>query len=339
VNFPYPVILCDVGGTNVRIAHAGEPDAPLEILGQVETAAFAGLAEAIEAVLPQHAIAPCSVLACAAGPVSGRQVQLTNAAWHIDGPAVAERLGLAQGLLLNDFEAQALALPALREAWLTPIGPLSSHSAGMTVGMPADVRIILGPGTGLGVAALLETGGHFTALASETPHIDFGPVTDEESALWPHLERPYGRVTAESVMSGPGLVRLHKARLMAAGRDVAALDAIALVERANQDPAGEEAGTMALFWRLIGRFAGDMALVFMARGGVVLGGGILPRILRLLDPQDFRAAFEAKAPLEAVVRAIPTELVTAPQAVLAGMAAIAAAPDRYRLDYARRKWR
>jgi len=331
VNFPYPVILCDIGGTNVRIALVGAPAAPLELLGHLETAAFAGLAEAIEAVLQDHEIAPLSVIACAAGPVSGRHLQLTNARWHIDGPGVADRLGLAQGLLLNDFEAQALALPVLPDAWLTPIGPPAQRTAG--------VRVILGPGTGLGVAALLETDGRFAALASEAAHIDFGPATDEEIALWPHLERPHGRITAESVLSGPGLERLHKARLVAAGRAAPMMDAVVLVDRAGRDPAGEEACTVRLFWRLIGRFAGDMALVFLARGGVTLSGGILPRLLHLLDARDFRAAFEAKAPVEAVVRAISTDLVTAPDAVLAGMAAIAAAPDRYRIDYARRKWR
>ena len=169
MNFPYPVILCDIGGTNVRIARVGAPASPLELLGHLETAAFAGLAEAIEAVLQNHAIAPLSVIACAAGPVSGRHLQLTNAPWHIDGPAVADRLGLAQGLLLNDFEAQALALPALPDAWLTPIGPPAQRTAG--------VRVILGPGTGLGVAALLETDGRFAALASEAAHIGFGPAT------------------------------------------------------------------------------------------------------------------------------------------------------------------
>ena len=130
MNFPYPVILCDIGGTNVRIARVGAPAAPLELLGHFETAAFAGLAEAIEAVLKDREIAPLSVVACAAGPVGGRHVQLTNAPWHIDGPAVADRLGLAQGLLLNDFEAQALALPALPDAWLTPIGPPVQRTAG-----------------------------------------------------------------------------------------------------------------------------------------------------------------------------------------------------------------
>jgi glucokinase len=149
----------------------------------------------------------------------------------------------------------------------------------------------------------------------------------------------HGRITAESVLSGPGLVRLHRARLMVAGRGAPVIDGVALVDRANQDQAGEEARTLRLFWRLIGRFAGDLALVFLARGGVTLGGGILPRILPLLDAGEFRAAFTAKPPVEAVVRAIPTQLITAPDAVLAGMAAIAAAPQRYALDYGSRNWR
>lgn len=329
MNFPYPVLLCDIGGTNVRFARVEAPGAPLESLDRLETAAFSGLAAAIEAMPQGRKSAPLSLIACAAGPVSGRHVQLTNASWHIDGPAVAERLGLAQGLLLNDFEAQALALPILPDDWLKPIGAPARRTAG--------VQIILGPGTGLGVAALLETEGRFTALAGEAAHIGFGPAA-EDIELWAHLERPYGRITAESVLSGPGLGRLHKARLAAAGRAAPDLDAAALVQRAHRDRRGEEAATIRLFWRLVGRFAGDMALIFLARGGVTLAGGILPRMRGFLDARDFRAAFEAKAPVEGLVRAIPTALLTAPDAVLAGMAAIAAEPDRYGIDYARRTW-
>lgn len=329
--FAYPLILCDIGGTNVRVALVRSAGARIELLGHLKTAAFDGLAEAIEAALTDCGIIPRSVIACAAGPMKGRELKLTNAAWHIDGPAVAERLGLAQGLLLNDFEAQALALPALDLGWLTPIGAPPSGAAG--------TRIILGPGTGLGAAALVEIDGRFAALPSETGHIDFGPVTREETALWPYLEPAHGRVTAETVLSGPGLVRLHRARLLAAGQRAPVVDEAALVERAIQDRNGEEAGSLRLFWRLIGRFSGDLALIFLAHGGVTLGGGILPRILPLLDPQDFRSAFEAKVPVEAVVRPISTQLITASDAVITGMAAIAASPERYALDYATRAWR
>ena len=331
MEFPYPLILCDIGGTNVRVAFVREAGARIELLGHLKTAAFAGLAEAIEAALANHAMAPRSVIACAAGPMNGRELKLTNASWDIDGPAIAEKLGLAQGLLLNDFEAQALALPVLERAWLTPLGAPMPAATG--------TRVILGPGTGLGAAALVESHGRFIALPSEAGHISFGPANEEETALWPHLEPAHGRITVECVLSGPGLVRLHTARFAAAGRGAPLIDDAALVDRAVQDRAGEEARTLGLFWRLIGRFSGDLALAFLARGGVTFSGGILPRLLPLLDAADFRAAFEAKAPVEAIVKSIATDLITAPDAVLTGMAAIAAEPERYGIDYAGRKWR
>ena len=114
----------------------------------------------------------------------------------MDGPETARRAGLEQGLLLNDFEAQALSLPAIQPDWTRPIGPLAFDAPGP--------QVILGPGTGLGIAALVEAEGRFTPVSSEACHIDFGPVTDEEYALWPHLERAHGRITSESVLNGRG---------------------------------------------------------------------------------------------------------------------------------------
>lgn len=332
LEFPYPVMVCDIGGTNVRIAATAAPGADLVQLARLKTRAFAGLAECIEhALAGRPELRPNSVLACGAGPVSNRRLHLTNAPWSIDGPALAHRLGLTQGLLFNDFEAQALALPAYRSSWIRRIGPDTPEHRG--------VRLILGPGTGLGVASLVETDGRFLPLASEAGHIGFGPADAEDERVWPYLERFHGRITAESVISGPGLARLHHARQQAAGGRDAALDGVALVARAHDDRAGPEAASIAHFWRLAGRLAGDMALAFLARGGVTLAGGILPRIVDLLDERAFRAAFEDKAPLDDVVRQIETRLLVADDAVLAGMAAIAARPDRYKLDYAERAWR
>ena len=101
---------------------------------------------------------------------------------------------------------------------------------------------------------------------------------------------------------------------------------------------GVERETLRRFWRLAARFAGDMAIAFLARGGVTLAGGVLPRLAPLLDEAEFRSAFEAKAPMDGLARAIPTRLVTAPNAVLAGMAGIAARPERFAIDYAARLW-
>lgn len=332
MEFPYPLLVCDIGGTNVRIAGIEARDAAPGQVVKLRTADFPGFAECVEAALSLSGAArPRSILACGAGPVSERRLHLTNAAWAIDGPQVAYRLGLSQGILFNDFEAQALALPAHRPEWIRLIGPDLPREAGP--------QLVLGPGTGLGVAALVREGGKYLPLASEAAHIDFAPATEEDAGVWPLLERLHGRITAEAVISGPGLARLHRARAAASGQPDPGLDQTRIVSLALADRTGAEAETVRHFWRIVGRLAGDMALVFLARNGVALSGGILPRVLDLLNPDEFRAAFESKAPMEHVLRKIPTSVVTAPDVVLAGLAAIAANPLAYQIDYAHRAWR
>jgi glucokinase len=330
LHFPFPVLLCDIGGTNVRVAEAQAPGQAPGPPVHTQTNRHRGLAEALESVAANLPARPRSLIVCAAGPLEGRRLKLTNAEWTIDGPEIAHILDLEQGVLLNDFEAQALSLPALLPEWTKEIGTVAKPSGGL--------RLVLGPGTGLGAAALAEIGGRFVPLATEMGHTDFGPIDAEEEAIWPHLERVHGRVTAESVISGPGLVRLHRAQLASRGMVSANADGVALVDRALAGEA-EEIATVRLFWRLIARLSGDLALTFLATGGVSLAGGILPRIVDLLDQADFRRTFEAKAPLEHVVRAIPTRVIMHGAGVLAGMAALAADPDRYALDYDARSWR
>ncbi len=331
VEFPFPVVVCDVGGTNCRVAVKMHPEAPTETIAMLKTGDFEGLGEAVAFASTTAGLVPKSVIACGAGPVEGRQLKLTNAPWIIDGPAIAARLGLVQGLLLNDFEAQALSLPALQPEWVLQIGPALVQEKGP--------RAILGPGTGLGIGCLIETGGRYVALASEACHIGFAPETEEEARFWPYLERAHGRITTESVLSGIGIERVHRARMAAVGRTIASetpaqITAMALVNRMS-----DEAETLAAYWRLVARFAGDIAITFKATGGVTLAGGILPRITDLLDPVSFRQSFEAKAPVEALAQRIPTRLVTHGESVLDGMSAIATFPEGYALDYDRLAWR
>jgi glucokinase len=328
--FPFPLLVCDTGGTNVRFALVTEPGAALSEIVHLRTDDYPGLAEAIEAAAPKLGSRPRSAIACGAGPVVGRTLKLTNAPWVMDGPEAARRTGLAQGLLLNDFEAQALSLPAVPEAWVKRIGRLGFG--------PEGPQVILGPGTGLGVAALVEADGRFAAVSSEACHIDFGPLWPEEFALWPHLERAHGRVTSESVISGVGMSRVHRARMIAQGRVDPRLDPPAVTAAAQAEPDGEAAASLRLYWRIVARFAGDMAVTFVATGGLTLAGGVLPRVLDFLDEAAFREAFEAKAPVDALAKRIPTRLVTREETVLLGMAAIGAAPDRYAIDYGSRAW-
>src|SRR6202050_1916777 len=145
--FPFPVVVCDTGGTNVRFALVSEPGAALGDIVHLHTGDYPGLAEATGAAIPKLGTRPRSMIACGAGPVVGRTLKLTNAPWVMDGPEAARRTGLAQGLLLNDFEAQALSLPTIPEVWERRIGPLRFGTEGQ--------QVILGPGSGLGVWALV----------------------------------------------------------------------------------------------------------------------------------------------------------------------------------------
>ncbi len=328
--FPFPVLVCDTGGTNVRFALIREPGARLGDIVYLRTGDYPGLPEAIEAAVPKLAARPSSMIACGAGPVAGRTLKLTNAPWVMDGPEAARRTGLKQGLLLNDFEAQALSLPTIPADWERRIGPLEFGAQGP--------QVILGPGTGLGVAALVEADGRFTPVSSEACHIDFGPVHPEEFELWSHLERAHGRITSESVISGAGLARVHRARMMAQGHADPRDEPQAVTAAALAEPEGEAATSIKLYWRIVARFAGDMAVTFVATGGLTLAGGVLPRVVDFLDEAAFREAFEAKAPVDSLAKRIATRLVMREDAVLVGMAAIASTPDRYGVDYASRAW-
>jgi len=328
--FPFPVLVCDTGGTNVRFALVAEPGARLGDIVYLRTGDYPGLPEAIEAAVPKLGVRPGSMIACGAGPVVGRTLKLTNAPWVMDGPEAARRAGLAQGLLLNDFEAQALSLPTIPAGWERRIGPLEFGAHGP--------QVILGPGTGLGIAALVDADGRFTPVSSEACHIDFGPVHAEEFELWQHLERAHGRITSESVISGAGLARVHRARMMAQGHADPRDEPQAVTAAALAEPEGEAATSLRLYWRIVARFAGDMAVTFVATGGLTLAGGVLPRVVDFLDEGAFRQAFEAKAPVDGLARRIPTRLVMREDAVLVGMAAIASTPDRYGVDYASRAW-
>jgi glucokinase len=328
--FPFPALVCDTGGTNVRFALVAEPGAGISDIVYLRTRNYPGLPEAIEAAVPKLAARPRSVIACGAGPVVGRTLKLTNAPWLMDGLETARRTGMKQGLLLNDFEAQALSLPTIPEGWERRIGPLRFGAEGP--------QVILGPGTGLGVAALVEADGRFTPVSSEACHIDFGPVWPEEFALWSHLERAHGRITSESVISGAGLARVHRARMRAKGAPDPHDKPQAVTAAALADPDGEAATSLKLYWRIVARFAGDMAVTFVATGGLTLAGGVLPRVVNFLDEAVFRQAFESKAPVDGLAKRIPTRLVMRQDAVLVGMGAIASAPARYAIDYASRAW-
>lgn len=336
----YPVLVADIGGTNARFAvlvdaHAALPDATT-----VQTENYPGLGEALsDAVLARTSVQPRTAIIAMAGPIRGERIPLTNAPWVIEPRALIEELGLETVILLNDFEAQALALPGLGTND-DNVDDLQQIGGGAVV--PHAAKVVVGPGTGLGVGALIHAADRWIPVPGEGGHVELGPVSDTEIALWPQIERngsgDSARIGAEQILSGDGMVRL--ARACAASQGIASpfTTPREVVEAAeNGDPVASM--TLTHFSRALGRVAGDMALVFMARGGVYLAGGIPPRIAKVLDRGAFRQAFEAKAPHETIMAGIATFVIHHPQPALDGLAAFARTPSRFAVDLIDRMWR
>jgi glucokinase len=323
--FDYPVLLGDIGGTNARFAVLPSPDRPAIALPRTFTAVHAGPVEAIESALQgQDCPRPRSALIAVAARVDSPVVRLTNAAWVIDAAAIATGLDFGQVVLVNDYVPVAASLGVLRNGEeVARIGPELPPGPG--------AKLVLGPGTGLGAAALLPVRDCWAIQPTEAGHVEFGPSDESEMALWPRIERQEGRVTAETLLSGPGLLRLYRASAGLHGHPAACStpEAVTQAGLAGDKLAGD---TLRLFARLLGRFAGDLALIFGATGGVFIGSGIAPTIAPFLDSPDFRASFENKAPYGALLAGIATFAILHPEPALMGLAGIVSDPDRFNFE-------
>ncbi len=238
---------------------------------------------------------------------------LTNSGWRAGAADLAAALGLDRVVFVNDFAALSRALPGL--------GAADLHAIGGGEAVPDAPKVVVGPGTGLGVGALLRIDGRWLPVPSEGGHADFAAADQAERALADRIRAAHGHVSVERMVSGPGLARLHA--MLAADRGAAgpalAPAEIVAAALAGSDPAAVDAVTR--FARFLCRFAGDAALYFAARGGVYLGGGIPPRILAFLDRPEMRRAFEEKGRLSGLLAAMPLAVITAPDAGLRGAAA------------------
>lgn len=323
--FEFPVLVGDIGGTNARFALVPEAGATPRVLAHVETAGHPDPSAAIRAALAKGGgAAPRSAILAVAARVDGPAVQLTNADWVIEGARIGRDFGLSRAVIVNDYVPVAAGAAAITPDELTPIGP---HRKGGKAG-DQGARLVLGPGTGFGAAALLPVGDRLAIVSTESGHVDFGPSDAEEHALWPHLERIEGRITVEALLSGPGLSRLDAGlRHLRTGESGVKRDPAAVTEAglAGSDP--DATAALALFAKLLGRVCGDLALTFLATGGVYIGGGIAPRIVAVLHRGGFRAAFEHKPPFVAQMEAIPTSVITTHDPALSGLAALASRPE------------
>jgi len=303
------VLLADIGGTNSRFALAGSDGRPAHML-IIENDTVPNLEGAIARYLDETGVHPRAAVLAVAAPLESEEVALTNRAWRFRSGELARRFGFSQLRLVNDFEAIAWALTRLTSDDAHPVGQVITARPG--------VRAVLGPGTGLGVAALIPVDGRWHVLASEGGHASFGPRTPEEVEIFAALMREHGSISAETILSGPGLPRLlHAVDPRSHAKTPEAVVANAL--------AGDAAALKAalLFVRLLGRFAGGLALTFKAVGGVYIAGGVVSRLGSLFDAQAFRAAFEAHPPYQALLGSIPIWLIHRSEPGLLGCAVLA----------------
>lgn len=315
MNVPASALLADVGGTNARFALL-DGDVPGDVL-HLPVADYPTFYDAVAAAVERLGCAkvPESAVLDFAGPVDAGRAVMTNAGWDTTEGELVRRFGFAQVRLLNDYAALALGLAHLGETDRLRIGPARPATRG--------TRAVLGPGSGLGVGAAILAEPHDTPVISEGGHATMSAADDFDSELLAVLRSEFGHVSAERVLSGPGLANIHRGLARMHGRSTAPLDAaeVTRLALAGEDDLCRQA--LERFCLFLGSFAGNVALSFGAQGGVYLAGGILPRFPDFLAASGFRARFEDKGRFRDYLTAIPTWLITRQDAAFVGLAAVA----------------
>ena len=316
----YPWLVADIGGTNARFGTVAGPGAPVEDVRVLPVAGHAGPAAAVRAYLqgkPAGQPAPQSAAFALATALDGDRIELTNGAWSFSRAQTEAELGLKTLLCLNDFEAQALSLPRLTASQLRPWGEALPAAASVATG---TVLAVIGPGTGLGVGGVVRAPGRWLALPGEGGHATLAPADDFESAVLSQARREFTHVSAERFLSGIGLPVLCRAvaAVLGQGEDVGALPTEQIVARGLSGESPACVRTLDLFCALLGGFAGNVALTLGSRGGVFIGGGIVPRLGERFFQSEFRSRFEAKGRFQSFLAGIPTALITDTLAALSG---------------------
>jgi glucokinase len=309
------ILVADIGGTNARFALADPATLELTEIRQVRCADHPSLEAALSDYLGALLSPPGLAAIAVAAPVTGGQVNMTNSTWSFAGEELCRKVGLEHIEVLNDFEALALSLPHLTAGELYQIGG----------GAPVEhaAKAVLGPGTGLGVAALAWSGERWVALPGEGGHVTLGAEDERQLALLERIRKGRDHLSAERVLSGPGLAELYQAVAASRGLkpDELQPNDVLVLGSSGDDEVAVEALDLFISW--LGRFAGNTALLVGARGGVYLGGGIAPKILARLSAGEFRRCFEDKGRMATYLAPVPVYVILAEFATLKGAAAAA----------------
>ena len=312
----------DIGGTWSRFGRVGA-DGSVDRIEVCACDDFPGLAEALDAYLAGagqgRRSPPRRVAISVACPVTGDRVNLTNHPWSFSIREIRARFGFETLEVINDFAAIARSLPHLRDEHLMRIGG----------GRPAAgaAMAVLGPGTGLGVSGLVPTPDGWAVIEGEGGHVTMPASSPREAEVLADLAREFGHVSAERVLAGPGLVNLH--------RTLCRLDGVApdpdatphgIVAAALGSGSPRCGAILDLAAEMLGTFAADVALTLGARGGVYIGGGLVPRYAERFARSGFRRRFEDKGRFSAYLEAVPTWLILHELPAFPGLASLVREP-------------
>jgi glucokinase len=310
-----PRLIADIGGTNARFALLDGVSSRAERV--LPCAHFPQLVDAIEHYLAdvgavRGSSRPRQGAMAIAGPITGDHIRMTNHPWEFSAAATRRELHFDRLIFLNDFTALALAVRYLPASDLEPIG-------GGHVVSNAPMAL-LGPGTGLGVSGLIPAGAHWIPLQGEGGHVTLSVVTDREIAVLAQLHTRFSHVSAERVLSGPGLVNLYQALCALESVVPDAVEPADITRRALDGSCRLSLETVNMFCALLGTLAGNLVLTLGAVGGLYLGGGIIPQLERLFVSSSFRDRFEDKGRYADYLGDVPIYLIRTPLPAFVGLA-------------------
>lgn len=311
------IVTADIGGTHARFAIATIEDGRVRGLSNprsLATSDHASLQTAWQAFASSlGAPLPRAAAIAIAAPVRGAVIKLTNNPWVVKPALIPEQLGVDTHVLLNDFEAIAHAVGAVDETEFM-------HVTGPDTPLSEGIVSIIGPGTGLGVAALLRTSTHSHVIATEGGHSDFAPLDAIDDRILAHLRAKYTRVSVERVVAGPGLRGIWEVLAAMEGRDVPRVEDKALWTMALEGSDSIATAALERFCMVLGSVAGDIALTH-GPGPVVLAGGLGQRLASHLPTSGFAERFVSKGRYRSLMEALPVKLIKHPEPGLFGAAA------------------
>jgi len=315
-----PRLLADIGGTNARFALQQPGGSPRNV-AVFRSHDYRGLATALKDYLGRFKPkpAPHQAAFAVASPIFGDLIQVTNSPWTFSIERIRKTLHLERLEVINDFQAVALGIPDL--------APENKRKIGGGKQVPNQPVAVLGPGTGLGVSCLVFTETGRMALATEGGHVTLPAFDNFEAGVMGFLRREWKHISAERVLSGPGLVNLYSALAPVEGKPSERLTPATITRRALSGTCPACTHAIDMFSEMLGTVASNLAISVGARGGVYIGGGVVRKMGSAFKATRFRSRFEDKGRFSDYMKAIPTYLITHPQPAFPGLAYVLDRPS------------